>query len=403
MSILKKVRRFFRKPFGKDIVSLFVEVLFGISTNTIINLQRNVFNSITRFEEIHMIFFGPRRNALKLFFVFLFIITFLIPLSSVVASQSKYIILLETMDVKEVTDRSHWLQVQMKELGYDEGINMELVVLKAKGNYQLAESLLKNAIKKRKPDLVLSNATLASQTAAKLLDGTNIPQLFFTVSDPVGAGLVKSIGPSTGKNITGRVHSVVREIKVKLVLRLIEDQIKTRPIRFGYIHTTYASSMGDLHHLKKIAEKNKEIVFIPYEIPYKDFPKNIDYMLKELSKGLKELDGKIDFLWEPKGPFAESIEYNKLLKEETTVPVVYGANKLSSQAGALIYLAADAESDGREVALLADRILNGEDPGDIPVIPPIKFNLGINLTTAQKLNIIVPPDILKLAKGNLFR
>ncbi len=45
----------------------------------------------------------------------------------------------------------------------------------------------------------MSNATLASQTAAKLLDGTNIPQLFFTVSDPVGAGLVKSIGLSTGK------------------------------------------------------------------------------------------------------------------------------------------------------------------------------------------------------------
>ena len=349
-----------------------------------------------------MIFFGPRRNALKLVFVFLFIVTFLIQPSSGVANKLKYIILLETMDVKEVVERSKWFQVQMKELGYDEGINMELVILKAKGNYQLAESLLKNAIEKRKPDLILSNATLASQTATKLLDGTNIPQLFFTVSDPVGAGLVKSIGLSTGKNITGRVHSIAREIKVKLVLRLIEDQIKTRPIRFGYIHTTYASSMGDLHHLKKIAEKNKEIVFIPYEIPYKDFPKNIDYMLKELSKGLKQLDGKIDFLWEPIGPFAESREYNKLVMEETTVPVVYGANKSSSQVGALIYLTPDAESDGREVALLADRILNGEDPGEIPVIPPIKFNLGINLTTAQKLNIIVPPDILKLAKGNIF-
>ena len=125
-------------------------------------------------------------------------------------------------------------------------------------------------------------------------------------------------------------------------------------------------------------------------------------MLKELSKGLKQLDGKIDFLWEPIGPFAESREYNKLVMEETTVPVVYGANKSSSQVGALIYLTPDAESDGREVALLADRILNGEDPGEIPVIPPIKFNLGINLTTAQKLNIIVPPDILKLAKGNIF-
>jgi PAS domain S-box-containing protein len=157
------------------------------------------------------------------------------------------------MDVEAIRDRSYWFQVHMKELGYEDGSNMELIVLKAKGNYQLAESLLKDAVKKRNPDLVVSNATMASQTAAKLLAGTDIPQLFFTVSDPVGAGLVKSIGTATGKNITGRVHSITREIKIKLVLRLVEGKIKTRPIRFGYIYSTYPSSMGDLHHLKKIA------------------------------------------------------------------------------------------------------------------------------------------------------
>ncbi len=186
-----------------------------------------------------MNYLWQRRNAFKLFFIFLFVIFVLLQPSSGVAGKLKYIILLETMDVKVVIDRSHWLQVQMKELGYNEGINMELIVLKAKGNYQLAESLLKDALEKGEPDLVLSNATLASQAAAKLLKGTNIPQLFFTVADPVGAGLVESIGPSTGKNITGRVHNITRETKVKLVLRLIETQIQTRPIRFGYIHSTY--------------------------------------------------------------------------------------------------------------------------------------------------------------------
>lgn len=343
------------------------------------------------------------RNTIKLSGTFLFVILFLCQPSSGVAGELKHIILLETMDVKVVRDRSHWFKVQMKELGYNDGVNMELIVLKAKGNFQLAETLLKEALEKRKPDLVVSNATLASKVAANLLKGTDIPQLFVTVSDPVGAGLIDSIGPSTGKNITGRVHNITRETKVKLVLQLVGNKVKTRPIRFGYIHSTYPSSMGDLRQLNDIAKRNKDITFIPFEIPYKDFPENIDYMLKELSKGLKQLDGKIDFLWEPLGPFAESIEYNKLLKEQAPVPVVYGVNRESAQVGALIYLAPDAEAEGREVGVLADRILKGEDPGNIPVIPPIKFNLGLNLTTAQKMNIIISPEILKLANGNIFR
>lgn len=368
----------------------------------IIQPQRLLKHMIIKNTRYNLKYFGKKRNPLKLFFMVLFVVIFLIPPSSGTTTELKHIILLETMNVKVVSDRSHWFQVQMKELGYNEGINMRLIVLKAKGNAHLAESLLKDALERKKPDLVLSNATLASIAAAKLLKSTNIPQIFFTVSDPVGAGLVESIGPSTGKNITGRVHNITRETKVKLVLRLIENQINTRPIRFGYIHSTYPSSMGDLRQLEKLAEKSQEIAFIPYGIRYKDFPENIDYMLKELSKGLKQLDGKIDFLWEPLGPFAESIEYNKLLNKEATVPVVYGVNRESAQVGALIYLTPDAEAEGREVAVLADRILNGEDPGDIPVIPPIKFNLGVNLRTAQKMNVVIPPDILKLAKENIF-
>ncbi len=78
-------------------------------------------------------------------------------------SQLKHIILLETIDVEVVRDRSHWFKVQMKELGYNEGINMALIVLIAKENSQLAKSLLKDALEKRKLDLVVSNATLASK------------------------------------------------------------------------------------------------------------------------------------------------------------------------------------------------------------------------------------------------
>lgn len=337
------------------------------------------------------------RTAVCLFMLFL------LSASLCLGDGLKRILLVETMPVKVVIDRSQWLKIQLKELGYREGVNMELTVLKANGSYELAESLIKAALNKNKPDIVLTNATLASKAAAKLLKGTKIPQLFFTVSDPVGAGLVEKIGVPTGKKITGRVHNISRETKVKLVLRLLEKTVKKHPIRFGYIHSSYPSSVGDICHLKTIASNNKDITFVSHEIQYKQFPEHTGYMLKGLSNGLKRLEGQIDFLWEPLGPFAESIEYNRLLKTQATVPVVYGVNKESVQIGALMYLAPDPEAEGREVGVLADKILNGADPGDIPVIPPVKFNLGINLTTAQKMNIVVPPDLLKLAGKNLYR
>jgi putative ABC transport system substrate-binding protein len=78
------------------------------------------------------------------------------------------------------------------------------------------------------------------------------------------------------------------------------------------------------------------------------------------------------------------------------LPSVGGSTDYAD-AGGLMSYRADLADNYRRVAYYVDKILKGAKPADLPVEQPTKFELVINLKTAEHINLTIPQKVLARA------
>jgi putative tryptophan/tyrosine transport system substrate-binding protein len=78
------------------------------------------------------------------------------------------------------------------------------------------------------------------------------------------------------------------------------------------------------------------------------------------------------------------------------LPVMHASRELIEAAGLMSY-GPNFPDLYRRAGDYVDKILRGAKPGDLPVEQPTKFDLVVNLITAQALGLTIPPSLLARA------
>jgi ABC-type uncharacterized transport system substrate-binding protein len=264
----------------------------------------------------------------------------------------------------------------LRELGYVEGKTLVFEHRFAGGRPERLPELAADLARQQVDVLIGVGGDIAA--AAKKAAGT-IPIVVGTSDDPVRASLVTSLA-RPGGNMTG-VTFVMDQLAGKRVQLLKEINPKLSRIAVLW-NPAHADS--EFNEIDKAAKA--------YDVKVQSFKvERIDEFDSALSSiGKESFDALI----------AVPSRLTSLRRQQIAgfalklhMAMASGWREFA-EAGGLLSYGPNREQIARRIAYYVDKILKGAKPADLPVETPAKFELVINLVSAQQLGLNIPQSVL---------
>ena len=272
---------------------------------------------------------------------------------------------------------------ELSKLGWLEKKNITFEYRFAEQKNERLPELAADLVRLKVDLIVVSGApsALAAKSAT-----TTIPIVMTTASDPVGAGLVASLG-RPGGNITG-LASLGPELNSKR-LEILRDALP-KLIRVGLLRGTLGGLGGEVQ-LKEIRPAALALKLKLEEIETQGDTKGLVSAFQTAKQ--KQVGAIITTTGRTFFSLRKQIVE---LAGKYRLPAIYFQKEFVDEGGLMSY-GADFDNLFRRAAVYVDTILKGAKPADLPVQQATKFEFIINLKAAKQIGLTIPNRVLERA------
>src|SRR6478672_6226651 len=272
----------------------------------------------------------------------------------------------------------------LRELGYVEGRNVVIEYRYAEGKPERLPALAAELVA-LKVDVIV---TVSNTTALAAKQATRtVPIVFTAVANPVAAGIVTSLA-RPGGNLTG-----LASLGSELVGKRLELLKQAVPVvdRVAVLWLPGALGERTEKEMRTGADVASQALGVRLQFVEARGPADFDRAFSDMTSARADA---LTLL--PSNMFLR--EHRRLvdLAAKNRLPAVYGSREFVD-AGGLMSYGANQVDLYRSAATYVDKILKGAKPDDLPVEQSSKFELFINLKSANALGITIPKSVLALA------
>lgn len=271
----------------------------------------------------------------------------------------------------------------MKELGYAEGQHIVYEVRNAKLDREALRRFAQEFVQQR-VDLIFTATYIGASAAKEATTTVGIPVVFGPAGDPVDTGLVQSISAS-GNNLTG-VSTLSLELTAKRLEMLTRLVPKVRRVAILFNPEDRFSQ-----DVVKVTYRAAERLGLTLVERHGRDAKEIQASVESLRRD------QVDAVFAiPDVLVNNQVAVLSAIARDRKLPYMVHIRSLAER-GALASYGINTYQIGRQAARLADKILNGARPAEIPIETPRKLELVINLRVAKEIGLAVPNQLLREA------